>query len=168
MDQKAHIGYMLGRSRWMTEQLLESFKTDDDWFYQPHPQANFALWIVAHLGLADNAFASRFRPDRGSKPDGWDELFWFGSELKDDRSAYPSPAEVLAYFKERREVLLSVVEELTEDELNAEAPGPDERSPIAGAPNLGHLLMFAAYHEGVHTGQLTVAHRGLGHKPIVG
>ena len=124
------------------------------------------MWIVGHIGLADNAFAARFRPDVSAKPDGWDELFWFGSEPRSDSSAYPPVEEVLSYCRDRRSVLLSVLEELTDEELSAPAPGPNERSPLAGAPNMGHTFLFIAYHEGLHTGQLSVARRSLGHEPL--
>lgn len=166
MDLKTHAKYSLERSRWLTEQLLESFKTEDDWFYQAHPDANHAMWIVGHLGLADNMFASRFREQLASKPDGWDDLFWFGSELKSDRSAYPPNEEVLAYFRDRRQTLLNMIDDLTDEELAAPAPPPNEPSPIAGAPCIGHILLFAASHESIHAGQLTVARRGLGNAPL--
>jgi uncharacterized damage-inducible protein DinB len=65
-------------------------------------------------------------------------------------------------------VLLKVLDELSEEELRAAAPAAGERSPIAGAPSLGHAFIFIAYHEGMHSGQLTVTHRALGHAPIVG
>ena len=166
MEFKTQARYALETSRWFTERILENFTEDDHWFYQVHPRANHALWIVAHLGLADNMFASRFREDQASKPEGWDELFWFGSELKDDRSAYPSADDVLAYFRERREVLLDVLDNVTYEELSAEGPPKDAPSPIAGAPSIGHLFLFCARHESIHAGQLTVAHRGLGNAPM--
>ncbi len=165
MDFKAHALNGLNAARRMTESVLEQFKNDDDFFFQTHPKANHAMWVAGHLALADNMFASKFRPETENKPEGWDELFWFGSELK-DRSVYPAPAEVLAYMRERRENLLNVFEQVTEEELSQPAPGPDERSPIAGAPNIGQLFLFAAYHEGIHCGQLTVCHRGLGNDPM--
>jgi len=165
MDFKAHAKYMLEKARWMTEQMLESFTSEDDWFYQSHEKANHAMWIVGHLALADNMFASKFREATASKPAGFDELFWFGSELQDDRSKYPSKEEVLAYFRDRRDNLMKVVDELSEEELSAAGPGAEEMSPIAGAPSIGQLLIFAAYHEGMHTGQLSVAHRGIGQGP---
>ncbi len=167
MELKAHAKTILARARGFTEMLLEQFQTDDDWFAQTHPNANHARWIVGHLGLADNAFASRFRPDGDHKPDGWEELFWFGSQINPDRSVYPDKSEVLAYFRDRREFLLKTLDELSDEEINAAAPGPEERSAIAGAPNVGHIFLFAAFHEGIHGGQLTVAHRGLGHGPLM-
>ena len=168
MDLKAHAKQLLSVSRRVTEGVAASLKTPDDWFYQAHPKANFPLWIFGHLGLADNRFISQFRPQLANKPQGWDELFWFGSQHNSDRSAYPSPDEVLAYFRERRETLLKVLDEVTQDELNAPAPAAGQRSPIAGAPSIGQLFLFAAVHEGLHGGQLTVAHRGLGNPPLMG
>ncbi len=166
MNLKPHATHILNLSRRMTDELIDAMKTDDDWFYQVHPKANHPLWIIGHLALADNMFASKFRPDVDSKPDGWEELFWFGTEPSSDRNKYPNPEEVLAYFRDRREVLLNVLDELTEAELNAAAPAADQRSAIAGAPNVGQMFIFTAYHEGMHTGQFTVAHRGLGHPPM--
>lgn len=166
MDLRTHARYALERGRWITERILGDFRNESDWFYRAHDAANFPLWIAGHLGLADNAFQGRFRPERKSKPDGWDELFWFGSHLRDDRSVYPTPDEVLAYFRERRESLLELVDALSDDELNAPAPPRDALDPIAGAPCLGEILLFAARHESMHTGQLTVAHRGLGYPPL--
>lgn len=165
MNFKAHALNSLNTARRMTETVLEQFKNDDDFFYQTHPNANHALWVIGHLALADNMFASKFRPETENKPDGWDDLFWFGSQIK-DKAEYPSPREVLVYMKERRENLLNVIEQLSDEELAAAAPSPEERSPIAGAPNIGQLFLFAAYHEGIHFGQLTVCHRGLGNQPV--
>lgn len=166
MSLKAHARHSLGLSRRIMEGIIDSLKSDDDWFYQPHDKANHALWIIGHLGLADNMFASRFRENRANEPAGYKDLFWFGSEPSADRSRYPPVEEVLAYFRERRETLLKVLDELTEEELSAAAPGADEGGPMAGAPSMGHAFHFVAYHEGVHNGQLTVCHRGLGNPPL--
>ena len=166
MDLKAHARHSLTFGRHMTASILDTFSGDDQWLYQSHPKANHAMWIVGHLGLADNAFASQFREDRAHKPEGFEELFWFGTELRSEASAYPPMAEVRQYFDERRANLLQVLEDVTEEELAAPAPPAGERSPVAGAPCMGHLFLFAAVHEAMHAGQLSVAHRGLGNAPI--
>ena len=141
MDFKQHAKSSLTKARQFTESLLEYFKTDDDWFFQATANANHAMWIVGHLALADNAFASKFRPENERKPSAdWEGLFWFGSEVSSDRSVYPSKEDVLEYFRERRENLMRVLDEISDEELSAAAPGPDERSAIAGAPNVGHLF----------------------------
>jgi len=164
MDLKAHALFELNMTREMLEGILMTFQNEGDWFYQPHPQVNHALWITAHLALVDNMFLSQFDPEKGKTPDGWNELFGFGSVLV-ERDQYPSVDTVLGYFRDRRAVLLEVIESLTEADLNA--PAPTERSPIVGAPNKGHLLLFASRHEAQHLGQLTVLHRGLGHPPMI-
>ena len=147
MNLREHAKSMLKRSRGLLESIIESFHSEDDWFYQAHPKSNHALWIVAHIGLADDSFISKFRPDWKNRPDGWDELFWFGSELSADTGIYPSSDEVLAYTKERRETLLKLIDAVSDEELNADAPAATERSPIAGAPCVGHWFLFAAFHE---------------------
>lgn len=167
MELTKHAKHSLSLSRKMAEQMLSAFQTEDDWHYRPFARANPAIWIVAHLGLADNAFASVFRPAVDSKPAGWDELFWFGSQMTDDRSLYPDAATVLDYYRDRRETFLSVLDELTPSDIEQPAPAADQRSPIAGAPNLGSWLLFALWHEGLHTGQLSICHRGLGHAPLI-
>ena len=166
MDLKDHARFALEHQRGFTEQLLATFSTRDHWLFQTHPKANHAMWVVGHLGLADNMFASKFREEVADKPAGWDELFWFGSELQVGQSAYPAHEEVRAYFDDRRRTLLKVLEDLSDTELNAPGPPADARSPIAGAPCIGHLFLFAARHEGIHAGQLTVCHRGLGNDPL--
>ena len=166
MDLKDHARYALTSQRFFTEQILEGFKSRDQWLYQSHPQANHAMWIVGHLGLAGNHFASMFRPEAADVPAGWEELFWFGSELKSNTSLYPAHEEALAYFRDRHNTLLKVLEDVSEEELNASAPAAGEPSPIAGAPCQGHAFLFAARHEAMHAGQLSIAHRGIGHAPL--
>jgi uncharacterized damage-inducible protein DinB len=167
MELRDHARHLLQFSRKFTEGLLCSFKTPEDWVFQIHPKVNHAMWITGHLGLVDNSFICRFRSDRGQKPEGWDRMFGFGSQPQPAAAAYPSAEEVLAYFRERRQALLAVLDEMSLEELQAPAPPAGERSPIAGAPSIGHGFIFVAYHEGLHSGQLTVAHRALGHAPVI-
>jgi uncharacterized damage-inducible protein DinB len=168
MQFRDHAHFALAFSRRLTDGLLAEFKTRDDLLFQVHPKANHALWIAGHLAIADNTFINRFRPPMAEKPDGWDAMFWFGSQVTSDSSAYPQETEVLAYFRDRRAALLRVLDEVSDDELTGPAPPAGARSPIAGAPNIGHLFLFASTHEAMHAGQLTVAHRALGNAPLIG
>ena len=166
MDLKSHVRHSLVSARRFTEGIVNAFQTEDDWHFHVHPQANHPLWIVAHLGLADNMFAAMFRPAAGHKPAGWDGLFWFGSQLQPNRRIYPSSSEVLAYFRERRDNLLRVLDEMGDQELAQPAPAAGDPSPFAGAPCIGHALLHCAQHEAFHSGQLAVIHRVLGHLPL--
>jgi uncharacterized damage-inducible protein DinB len=163
MSMKPNIIYALNQSRQMIEGLVASMTSVKDWLYQAHPKANHGLWIVGHLGLADNMFLTRLDESAGNKPDGWDELFWFGSKVQPEAAKYPVPEEVVSYFRERREKLNEAISGLTDEFL--ESPTPQE-GMFSEAPNMGSMLFFIAYHEGIHTGQFTVAHRGLGNDPM--
>ena len=168
MDLKAHAFSSLNLARRLTTAFLDDFGSKSDWLKQSHPGTNHALWITGHLALADNFFASKFRPEVDHKPEGWEDLFWFGSEVTAESQRYPDPTEVRLYFDGRREMLLSVLKELSLAELNQPAPPAEARSPIAGAPNIGQAFFFIAYHEGMHSGQLSVIRRGLGYAPLYG
>ena len=163
MSVKENIVYSLQWSRKMLDGLIESMKSADDWMHQVCAKANHPLWVVGHLGLADNMFLSLLDESAGSKPDGWDELFWFGSEVHSEADKYPSPEEAVAYCRERREKLMAKIETLPEEFFSS--PTPDE-GMFAEAPNMTSVLMFISYHEGLHTGQFTLAHRALGNAPM--
>ena len=56
MSIKENIKYGLSSSRKMLDGLIESMSTREDWLHQVHPKANHPLWVVGHLGMADNMF----------------------------------------------------------------------------------------------------------------
>jgi len=41
-------------------------------------------------------------------------------------------------------------------------------SRTVSPPNIGQLFLFVSQHEALHGGQLTIANRSLGHKPLLG
>lgn len=162
MPIKENILYSLDQSRKMLEGLIDSMNSREDWLHQAHPSANHPLWVVGHLGLADNMFLKRLDPDAGDDRD-WDDVFWFGSEIHSESAKYPETNEVVDYCRERREKLLKKIESLPDDFFDS--PTPDE-GMFADAPNMAQMLLFISYHEGIHSGQFTIAHRGLGHEPM--
>ncbi len=84
-------------------------------------------------------------------------------QIHSDSSKYPDTLEVVNYCRQRRAKLMETIEGLSDEFL--EGPAPNE-GMFADAPNLAQMLFFISYHEGIHTGQFTIAHRGLGHKPM--
>jgi hypothetical protein len=86
-----------------------------------------------------------------------------GSQPTDNPDDYPPVAEVLDYMRDRRQTLLSVLDSLSDEQL-------DTRTP-SGSPDFladfGMVFQTAAWHEGMHTGQLTTVRRSLGHTPIM-
>ena len=57
-----------------------------------------------------------------------------------------------------------MLDDLSDDELNAPGVPEGERSPVAGAPSAGYAFLFIPQHEMVHIGQLSVCRRGLGNE----
>ncbi|QDU56316.1 DinB family protein [Aeoliella mucimassa] len=166
MELKPHLLFMLEAARTNTLQQLETLTKPEEWFYQPTAGANHPLWIMGHLAMADNRFAWRFREATDYKPEGYAELFWIGTSPVSDASLYPAVEEVRNYLDDRRSNLLSVVEGLTEEEIAAPMPPLEGNHPMNSVPCHGSWLYYAAMHEMVHAGQLTVCRRGLGQSPL--
>ncbi|MCO6048115.1 DinB family protein [Aeoliella sp. ICT_H6.2] len=166
MDFKLHARHLLGTARQYTLKQLTQLVQPEHWVYRPTPTSNHALWIMGHLAIADNRFATRFRESTHLVPAGYEELFWIGTECHSSLLAYPPIEEVRAYLDERRENLQRVLDEVTDEELAVPVPAMDPASPMATAPNLGQYLLYGAAHEMLHSGQLSVCCRGLGHPPL--
>lgn len=164
MDFKTSARHLLGTARQYTLDQLAQLTEPEHWVYRPTPAANHALWIMGHLALADNRFASRFREAISRIPDGYEELFWFGSTCHSSLEAYPAIDEVRNYLMDRRETFLAVLDEVTEAELDGPLPSMNPLSPMATAPSIGQYFPYAASHEMMHAGQLSVCCRGLGYR----
>ena len=149
-------------SRAFAKQVLDEFHTVEDWLSRPHKRANHAMWFAGHMGLTDNSIIGMLNPSRVEKRPNFKELFGMGSTPSDDPADYPSPAEIRAWMDDRRSVLLELAESLTDEDLSR--PTPPAAPPFL--KDIGQVLQFLAWHEGMHSGQITVPHRALGHDPI--
>jgi uncharacterized damage-inducible protein DinB len=162
MTQKQRLHRQLEQARQLSEKLLADFHSPAEWTHQVHPEANHALWFVGHMANTDNFFLSILAPTRARKMEEFHRLFGVGSVPTADPAAYPPPAEVLAVMRERRESLLAFLEELSEESLSQATP--------AGAPDFlpdfASVFETAIWHEGRHSGQLTLVRRSLGHPPL--
>ena len=65
-------------------------------------------------------------------------------------------------MRERRVVLLSVLDGMSDDDLARKTP---DGAPEF-LPDVASVFELAVWHEGQHSGQLSVARRALGHKPL--
>ncbi len=145
--------------------LLADFKTPEQWTHQVCPGGNHALWIVGHLANSDNAIVGMIAPEKKVEGPAFTAKFRAGTQPTGNPSDYPPAEEVLAYWRERRQALASVVEGLTDADLEKPLP---QGSPLAARlPDAGGLVSFISFHEGMHAGQLTMARRALGFKPVV-
>src|SRR5690606_34888237 len=139
------------------------FKTPQEWTHQVHPKANHALWVAGHLATVDNFFLSILAPEKMKDLPGYQEKFGMGSQPSGNPADYPPPEEVLANFRELRASLLAVLDQMDDEALQQPNP-PGTPSMIA---DKAAVFEMAAWHEGMHAVQATVARRALGHESII-
>jgi len=164
MSQKDGLKRQLRRVREVTDQLIADFTTLEQWVYQVHSNCNHALWFVGHMATTDNFLLSMVAPERTGLPDGFQAKFGVGSQPSSNPADYPPPEEVVAVMRDRRQALLGVLDELSEEDLaRATPPGTPDF-----LPDFGSVFEMAVWHEGLHAGQLTVVRRALGFPPVMG
>jgi len=162
MSLKQRLRRGLVNMRQMSERLLADFKTPEQWTFQVHPACNHALWFVGHMATSDNFFLSLVAPQQSKQNPELQSKFGMGSQPTNDPAAYPEPESVLAIMRERRQTLLDALDNLRDEDLAKKTPdgAPDF------LPDIASVFELAIWHEGQHNGQLTVARRALGHKPL--
>jgi hypothetical protein len=164
MSVKQRLQCQLKRARDYSEGLLASFKSPQEWLHQVHPNANHALWFAGHMATSDNFFVSLLAPDRAESNERFQKCFGVGSQPTANAADYPAPEEVLAKMHDRRQQLLQILEGLSDDDLSQRLPqgAPDFLSDKAS------VFEMAIWHEGLHSGQVSVARRSLGKPPLGG
>jgi len=163
MNLQSHLRQTLVTTREFSERLLQAFHTPEEWTFQVHPQSNHALWFAGHIGNTDNFFVSVLAPDQSAPRTGFREKFGPGSQPTNRPEDYPAAEEVLSYLRERRGVLLSLLDSMDDARLETRTP---KGSPEF-IPDFASVFRAAGWHEGVHAGQLTVVRRALGHPPLM-
>ncbi len=163
MSMIERLQHQLQSARGFTQRILEDFKSPQDWVAQVCNQSNHALWFIGHMATTDNFFISLLRPEKAAAKDNYQELFGLGSTPSPKLEDYPPVDEVRAYMNDRRTVLLEILATLSDDDLATKTPD--------GTPDFladyGQVFETAIWHEGLHSGQLTMVRRSLGHKPTI-
>ena len=162
MSAKSRLQKQLVNARDYSLSLLADFKSPEQWVHQVHAHANHALWFAGHMAMADNFFLSNVAPEKVVVRPEFEKAFGTGSQPTNNPADYPPAEEVLAVMKERRETLLGVLEGMGEADL--EQPLPKARADFL--PDVGSVFEMAVWHEGLHSGQLSVARRAMGHAPM--
>ncbi|MEK6234429.1 MAG: DinB family protein, partial [Planctomycetales bacterium] len=129
--------------------LLASFETREQWTYVLKKGLSGALWFARHLGNSDNWFISLIKPEAFR----YHEVEHYADRDKE----FPPTDVVLDFMRERREALLSILDEM--DEADMDLP------PVGDAPDYlptnAHVFLTASWHEGMHAGKVTYTRRGL-------
>lgn len=163
MDLRERLTRALVTGRGLTEKLLADVTTPEQWLTSIVDGGNHPLWIAGHLAVADDAFVRMVCEDRSRRRDDYRKAFGKGSQPVPDLQAYDDPENVLAYLRDRRAALLETLAELPESAF--EQPLPESAPAIMY--DVASVFHMAAWHEALHTGQLTTIRRSFGLGPIV-
>lgn len=131
--------------------------------HPPTPNGNHALWILGHLVWTDDFFLSGLSGSASLCSPHFVEQFGMGSTPVYRADAYPPLAELRTRAARHREGLEAYFRSLPDTRLNEALP-----EKYAFAANYMSLPGVLAWHEGMHTGQLTVVRRSLGLAPKFG
>ncbi len=162
MNAKASLKRALLQVRGLSEELLASFKSAEDWTYQVFPGANHALWFAGHMAVVDNHFIAAVDPDKAREIPVYDRAFGRGSKPTNRPGDYPPPEEVIETMRQRRSVFLELLAAQSDQDLSR----PTRPGSPAFLPDIASVFELAAWHEGLHAGQMSVARRALGHPPL--
>ena len=164
MSVKERTKAQLNHARGFSTGLLKSFETPEQWTHQVHETANHALWFAGHMGTVDNFMISLIDPSKCVEKEGYNEKFGMGSQPTSNPDDYPPVDEVVEFMQQRRTALMEILETLDEEDFTKPTP---ESAPDF-LPDYGAVFQVCAWHEGLHSGQVSVARRALGNKPIAG
>jgi hypothetical protein len=112
--------------------------------------------------VSDNFFISSLSPEQTEKRPEFEKAFGTGSQPTSNPADYPPPEQVLEYMNERRATLLAILDRLDEADLEK----PLAKGTPDFLPDVVSVFEMAVWHEGLHSGQLSVCRRSLGHKPV--
>jgi hypothetical protein len=162
MTLKERLQRNLVAVRKASERLLTDFRTPQQWVFQVHPSCNHALWFAGHMAQSDNFFISLVAPERTKELPEYPGKFGMGSQPTGQPADYPPPESVLATMRDRRRVLLEALADMNDDDLAKKLPAgtPDFLSDV------GSVFELAIWHEGQHSGQISITRRAMGHKPL--
>ena len=163
MSMIERLQHQLQSARGFTVRILEDFQKPEDWVAQICNQTNHALWFIGHMAVTDNFFISLLAPEKAETKDNFQELFGLGSTPSSKLEDYPPIEEVRAYMDDRRQVLLEILSSYSDADLATKTP---EGTPEFLA-DYGQVFETAIWHEGLHSGQLTMVRRSLGHQPAL-
>ena len=135
---------------------------EDQMCAQPHDLVNHPAWSLGHMITAAYSVGTAIGIE-GSPPDGWTEIFKTGGTPSEDRSLFPSKAELLAELEKVHEIWKATLPTVASSVLDAEQPNENMR---ASFPTVGALIAFImTSHEMDHLGQIAAWRRGAGLGP---
>jgi len=164
MSTTQRLTHQLETARGFSLRLLRDFTEPEQWVKQLCEQSNHALWFTGHMAVSDNFFISLVAPEKSAMKESFQEMFGIGSQPSPKLEDYPPIEAVRGFMDDRRAILLETLSELSDDDLATKTPDgtPDFLSDYQS------VFETAIWHEAMHSGQLSLIRRSLGHGPAMG
>ena len=134
----------------LSDEELRRFPTGD---------ANPMIWLAGHVAASRQMLATMLD---GEPPVGWATVFGQKSQPSGD-AAYPSASDIHQALKDAGVRLRKRFDAMIDADLAATAP---RRFP-AGDGTMRGAIVFLAYHESYHLGQMAYVRKCLGYPGIV-
>lgn len=164
MEVKTLIKTSLLHARGMTDKILDELASPEDWLHRASPGGNHALWIAGHLQLVDLRALTFIGVETQQDLKQQAIQFGRGSVPQDSIAPSTEPALLREQLKTSRSRLLEALDSLTNEDFDK--PASPEAPPFM--PTVGMVFQMVLWHEAMHSGQLTIIHRQLGHPPVAG
>jgi hypothetical protein len=132
---------------------------------RPGGDGNHTLWSLGHLAYIEGDIP-RILLGEPNPVEHWAPIFAPRTQPKSDASAYPPFDEVLRTYRELRARNMKLLDEVGEnglDRLPKDIPPGFEDA----MKTFGHTLLLITLHNMVHYGQIAVARRAAGRKPLM-
>jgi hypothetical protein len=163
MDTRQQARATMEFARMFTKGILDE-TLPDKWLVQPTTGVNHVLWNVGHLGVSNRWVRGQIESPAPPGDADWRNLFSAGSTPVSDGAVYPKTADVRAYYEKEWDALLALLDRMSDAELAA----PVSKDAAMLAKNKLGLFYFAAWHEGMHAGEIAAIRKALGLKPKFG
>lgn len=162
VDSKSAIKASIDMGKLISMSYLDDL-TDEEMMHRPHEGCNHIKWQLGHLIASENQMISACKPgSMPALPEGFAEQYGKETAASDDPSAFHSKADLLKLFEEQRAATLSVLDSLTDEDLDK--PTPEAMQGYA--PNWGTAFVMQDSHWVMHAGQWAVIRRQLGRPPL--
>ena len=97
--------------------------SDEEMMHRPDPKCNHIKWQIGHLIVSDNSMVNGCCPGTMPElPDGFQEQYSKETCTSDNAGDFHSKAELMELFTNQRVAALAKLTELSDDDLNADAP----------------------------------------------
>lgn len=148
----------------MISKLYLDDMSEEEMMHRPHEKANHIKWQLGHLIISDNDMVNGCCPGAVPElPAGFREKYTKETSGSNNNADFDSKADLMEMFTKQREATFTKLGQLSESDLDSEAP----ESMRAYAANTGAAFGMLGIHWTMHSGQWAVIRRQLGREPVM-